>query len=156
MQAFLAVPVVVERGRSPFRLRLIRRTQGDTRTLHRLVWLFLVIGAVGCSGGGVDGRESPGAKHEWSILQVAERNARGTPVSIPEFQTIEGYELMAVPSLASGQRIWVMLRPQSPPYYKQTPGGNYAVSKELVFTLAQSGRITSTVEEVLRSHVLQE
>jgi hypothetical protein len=122
------------------------------RLVHHFVFALLLCA---CSGGG-DGRESFGDKQESSILQGVEFKTRNSPLISPEFLTVENYELMAVPSLANGSRIWIMLRPQSPPFYKQLPAGNYTVAKELVRELARSHRISSTVEEVLRSHVVQE
>jgi hypothetical protein len=120
--------------------------------LNATLGIVLMISA--CSDQG-NGRESTGDKSEWSILQVARSEHRSQISQSPEFTTIGGYELLSIPNLDNTDRIWIMLWPKSPPYYKQMPIGNYSIQKKLINELASSGRISSTVEEALRSHEAQ-
>ena len=123
-----------------------------------LVGLWLLLLALGgwswllythCNG---DGRESFGDKHEWSILQVLESRGRGTPVSGLEFSQHEEYRMLALPAV-TGERIWIMLNPQSPPYYKQMPHTDYTLTEEQYWQIVRAQRPISTVDECLSSHV---
>ncbi len=105
-----------------------------------------------CSDKG-DGRESTGDKREWSILQSIEFGSRSSIPSAPELRVVEGYELLSVPSIDGSTRIWIMLRPKSPPYYKQLPDGNFMIPSSLLNDLVRGHKISSTVEQALRSHV---
>jgi len=102
-----------------------------------------------CNG---DGRESFGDKHEWSILQVLESRGRGTPISGLEFTQHEEYRILALPAV-TGERIWIMLKPQSPPYYKQMPHTDYTLTEEQYREIVDTQRPISTVDECLSSHV---
>jgi hypothetical protein len=102
-----------------------------------------------CNG---DGRESFGDKHEWSILQTLEARGRDTHVSTLEFSEYERYHIVSLPA-ATGERIWIMLNPHSPPYYKQMPPADYTLTQEQLWQILQRDRAISTVEECLRSHV---
>jgi hypothetical protein len=102
-----------------------------------------------CSG---DGRESPGDKHEWSILQMLEARGRGTPISTLEFSQQEEYRILALPAV-TGERIRIMLNPKNPPYYKQMPHTDYTLTEEQYQQIVRSQRPISTVEECLSSHV---
>ena len=113
---------------------------------------ILAVCVFACSEGG-GGKETFGGKHEWSILQVVEDQWRSKPITSPEFHSVEGHELLSLPSLSGSKRIWIMLQPQVPPFYKQMPAGNYVISEALVNNLVRSGRVTSTVEESMRSHI---
>ena len=56
---------------------------------------------------------------------------------------------------ASGQNIWILLRTESPPFFKQMPKGQYDLPVALVEKLQHERRLSYTVGEVLHSHVLQ-
>jgi hypothetical protein len=112
----------------------------------------ILLSLSGCSDKG-DGRESAGDKREWSILQGIEVESRSSVPSAPEFRVVEGYELLSVPSIGGSARIWIMLWPKSPPYYKQLPDGNFMIPNSLLNDLVRGQRISSTVEQALRSHV---
>jgi len=121
------------------------------------LWLFsaLAIAATtGCSPA-VGGRESFGEKHEWSILQSHEYDARENLVATPKFIGADGYVLLLVPSSDGSKNIWIMLSPKSPPFYKQMPQGNYGISRSLLDTISRQGIASSTVQEVLASHVAE-
>jgi hypothetical protein len=106
----------------------------------------------GCSPA-ADGRESPGDKREWSILQSLEYQAREQHLDPIQFRVIEEFEIVGIQRVGDPSVIWIMLNPSSPPFYKQMPQGNYALSSEQFQAIITGHRVTSTVEEVLRSHV---
>jgi hypothetical protein len=121
------------------------------------LWLFsalTIAAASGCSPA-VNGRESFGDKHEWSILQSREYAARQDVVATPQFTSADSYVLLIVPSRDGTKNIWIMLSPKSPPFYKQLPQGNYTVSRSLLDTISRQGVASSTVQEVLASHVAE-
>jgi hypothetical protein len=107
-----------------------------------------------CSDG--SGEESPTAKKEWAILQGEELQHRDQIPLAPETTTVDGYTLVSVPSIDSSQRIWIMLWPKSPPFYKQMPQGNFEIPQSLLLDWLGQRKISSTVYEALRSHVRKE
>jgi hypothetical protein len=121
------------------------------------LWLFSVLAMTATSGcsPAVDGRESFGDKHEWSILQSREYGARQDLVATPKFTSTDGYVLLVVPSSNGSKNIWIMLSPKSPPFYKQLPHGNYTISRSLLDTISRQDISSSTVQEVLTSHVAE-
>ena len=121
------------------------------------LWLLLFLATAttsGCSPA-VDGRESFGDKHEWSILQAREYGSRQQLVKNPKFTSADGYMLLVVPSNDRSKNIWIMLSPKSPPFYKQLPQGSYAIHRSLLDTISRQGLASSTVQEVLTSHVME-
>ena len=123
---------------------------GHLRNLPILLTFLLCA----CSSG-TDGYESPSAKREYSILQAVEYSARQRVVANPTFTSNEKYVLLVVPSTHRDRNIWIMLKPQSPPFYKQMPRGSYTISQELFDVVASKRLASSTVEEVLASHVAE-
>lgn len=118
--------------------------------MRKIVGVLGVVGVVaGCSN--QDSQESLREKQEWAILQAAESSHRNTAISEPIFETDDQYELMSVRGF-NGQNIWIMLHPNSPPYYKQMPQGNYVVPQALVDKLVREKQVSYTVEQVLKSH----
>ena len=105
---------------------------------------------VSCTG---NGRESLGDKHEWSILQTLEATHRDSPISDLEFSEREDYHILCVPGAGNDKRVWIMLDPRSPPFYKQLPHDNYSLSREQYERITATRHTTSTVEESLSSHV---
>jgi hypothetical protein len=103
----------------------------------------------------IDGRESGLDKQEWSILQGREYDARQFVVTAPTFSSAHGHVLLVVPSTDGSKNIWIMLSPKSPPFYKQMPQGTYVVSRTLVDVIAKQGLASSTVQEVLASHIAE-
>jgi hypothetical protein len=101
----------------------------------------------------VDGRESPGDKHEWSILQSLEATHRDSPISDLEFSERDGYHILCVPAAGNSKRVWIMLDPRNPPFYKQLPHDGYSLSRKQYERITASRHATSTVEESLLSHV---
>lgn len=104
---------------------------------------------------GIDGRESPGAKREYSILQAREYDTRLKVVDKPIFTSHEEFVLLVVPNDHKNRNIWIMLKPRHPPFYKQMPRGNYTISPELFDVIARQRLASSTVEMALASHVAE-
>ena len=96
--------------------------------------------------------ETSGEKGEWSILQAIEAQTRHQPLSEPALRKIGDSEVLGVRG-AAGNNIWILLRTESPPFYKQLPEGQYDVPAALVEKLAHERRLSYTVGVVLRSHV---
>jgi hypothetical protein len=101
----------------------------------------------------VDGRESSGDKREWSILQSLEATHRDSPISDLEFSQRDGYHILCVPGADSAKRVWIMLDPRNPPFYKQLPHDGYSLSRQQYERITVARHATSTVEESLSSHV---
>ena len=101
----------------------------------------------------VDGRESPGDKHEWSILQALEATHRDSSISDLEFSQYQEYHIACIPGVGDAKRIWIMLNPRNPPFYKQLPAGSYSLSRQEYDQIIATHHMTSTVEDVLESHV---
>ena len=119
------------------------------------LWQFLFFATSACAGcaPSTAGRESFGDKTEWSILQSREFGSRQQLIAKPAFHSVDGYVLLAIPG--RGKNIWVMLSPKSPPFYKQMPQGGYTISRTLLDIVAKQGIASSTVQEVLASHVAE-
>lgn len=98
--------------------------------------------------------ETFGEKSEWSILQAIESQTRNELLSEPVVRVFFEREVLGVKG-ASGQNIWILLRTESPPFYKQMPKGQYDLPAAVVEKLQHERRLSYTVGEVLNSHVLQ-
>ena len=62
--------------------------------------------------------ETFGEKSEWSILQAIESQTRNELLSEPVVRVFFEREVLGVKG-ASGQNIWILLRTESPPFYKR-------------------------------------
>jgi hypothetical protein len=120
----------------------------------RLSYLLLLAPIVlsGCGHGG-DGEESPTAKHEWSLLQSVEYHYRASKIEKIEVRKEVDRWLICVPAVPGRSRIWVMMDPQSAPYYKQLPVGNYSLTEVELREIRKATNPTTTVYECLRSHL---
>ena len=98
--------------------------------------------------------ETPGEKQEWSVLQAIEFRMRGASPNEPVVRTVSDQEVLGVKGAAGGT-IWILLKPASPPFYKQMPEGQYDLPAALVERLEHEKRLSYTVGAVLRSHVRQ-
>ena len=98
--------------------------------------------------------ETPGEKQEWSVLQAIEFRMRGAPLNEPVVRAVSDQEVLGVKGAAGGT-IWILLKPASPPFYKQMPEGQYDLPAALVKRLEHEKRLSYTVGAVLRSHVRQ-
>ena len=99
--------------------------------------------------------ETFGEKSEWSTLQAIELQARDTLLTEPVIRQIADREVLGVKG-AAGKNIWILLRTESPPFYKQMPQGQYDLPGDLVEKLIHEGRLSYTVGVALRSHVRQD
>jgi hypothetical protein len=105
----------------------------------------------GCKRPG-DGREGGSDKQEWSILQNLEVMHRGESIKGIEFQKVNGYQIICVPSANDNTRIWIMADPKSPPFYKQLPSGSYWLTDADIHEIRSKANPTSTVLQVFESH----
>jgi hypothetical protein len=83
---------------------------------------------------------------------LVEFESLGKIPSSPEFSASQGYDLMAVPRLDGKTRIWIVLWPKSPPFYKW-PGGNFEIPRDLRLKLEANRKVSSTLASALDSHV---
>ena len=120
------------------------------------VWLALaVVLIVGCwlIYRGIFSNEELASKPEWSIVQSVESQDRDEPSHKVEIVKIDEYSLLGIPVNDARKKIWIMLNPRNPPYYKQIPQGSYALSREDLKRVLASGGVSSTVANCLESHV---
>lgn len=96
--------------------------------------------------------ETSGEKSEWSSLQAVEFDNRDIPLHAPVIRSIHDREVLGVRG-QSGKNIWILLRTESPPYYKQMPTGQYDLPGTLIDQLEKERGLSYTVKTVLRSHV---
>jgi len=116
--------------------------------------LSLAVGFVVKSCSSPELVETFGEKSEWSTLQAIESQARNDPLSEPVVRLVHEREVLGIKG-ASGQNIWILLRTEAPPFYKQMPAGQYDLPVAFVEKLQHERRLSYTVGEVLRSHVRQ-
>jgi hypothetical protein len=98
--------------------------------------------------------ETSGEKSEWASLQAIELQARSNLLREPIVRSVADREVLGVKG-TSGENIWILLRAESPPFYKQMPEGQYDLPITLVERLEHERRVSYTVGVVLRSHVRQ-
>lgn len=96
--------------------------------------------------------ETIGEKSEWSTLQAIEFGTRNAALNAPVVRSMHDREVLGVRG-ESGENIWILLRTESPPFYKQLPSGQYDLPVSLVDQLEKERRLSYTVAVVLRSHV---
>ncbi len=97
--------------------------------------------------------EELASKPEWAAIQIIELQHRDNASDQMEFVTVGEYSIVGLPVHEARKRIWIMLNPRNPPYYKQLPTGSYTLSTEELKTILASGVVTSTVAKCLESHV---
>jgi hypothetical protein len=100
-----------------------------------------------------DSEESSGSKSEYSVLQGIEYASRDKVVINPAFASRGRYVLLVVPNERKDGNIWIMLRPEHPPFYKQMPRGSYKISPEILGIVVNRRLASTTVRESLASHV---
>jgi hypothetical protein len=125
------------------------------RDRTHLALLLAAVGAVACSPADPNARETPGERTEWSVLQSVEFDNRRVPVQEPVIKNAQGYEVLGMRGV-KGSNVWVLLKPEAPPFYKQLPSENYSVPKALVEQLIRERRLSYTVEAVLLSRTAGE
>jgi hypothetical protein len=106
---------------------------------------------ISCTGRPGDGREGGSDKLEWSVLQSMEAPA-GSPIHDVEFIETSGYHVVCVPRDGDQARVWIMMDPKSPPFYKQLPSGNYWLTEDEIENIRKRTNPISTVLQALESH----
>lgn len=122
-----------------------------TRTV--IVAVSAVCLLLSCDGNRGDGRESPGDKREWSILQDLELETREQRTAAVQFRAVDEYVAMAVPRDGDGRLVWLLLNPAHAPLYKQIPAANFWLEPDQFESITRDHPVTSTVTEALRSHL---
>jgi len=128
--------------------------QSSIRCVAAALALSVAVGIVVKSCSSPELVETFGEKSEWSTLQAIEFETRNNPLSEPAVRIVSEREVLGVRG-ASGENIWILLRTESPPFYKQMPEGQYDLPVTLVEKLQREHRLSYTVGAVLRSHVRQ-
>jgi hypothetical protein len=90
----------------------------------------------------------------WLSRLAERRNPNVAAVALANKNARVVWALLA-PGADGKTRIWIMLWPKSPPFYKQMPGGNFEISYELWIQLQREHKVSSTVANALRSHFSQ-
>jgi hypothetical protein len=106
---------------------------------------------ISCTDRPGDGREGGSDKTEWSLLQSMEARA-GSPVHDIEFIETNGYHIVCAPRDGDQARVWIMMDPKSPPFYKQLPSGNYWLTDDQIENIRKRTNPISTVLQALESH----
>jgi len=120
--------------------------------MKALIYSMLMVGAcafISCTGRPGDGREGGSDKLEWSMLQSLDHSS---PIHDVEFTETDGYHIVCVPRDGDQKRVWIMMDPKSPPFYKQLPSGNYWLSEDRIEIIRKKTNPISTVVEALESH----
>ena len=116
------------------------------------VCLYLALLLLSGCGRPGDGYESGSDKREWSVLQGLESSRRHEKIDKIEFSHHAEYWIVCVPRHDDHTRIWIMMDPASPPFYKQMPKGNYWLTKEQIEEIRLKTNPITTVLQALESH----
>ena len=87
------------------------------------------------------------------LYEVVEFSQQGQIPTGPELLTVNGYDLLAVPSLERSNAIYIMLWPKSPLSYMQIFEGNCELSRALQHQLIAQHKMSPTVSGALSSHL---
>ena len=128
--------------------------QSSIRCFAAALALSVAVGIVIKSCSSPELVETSGEKSEWSTLQAIEFQTRNNPLSEPVVSMVSEREVLGVRG-AAGENIWILLRTEFPPFYKQMPDGQYDLPVTLVEKLQREHRVSYTVGAVLQSHVRQ-
>jgi len=121
--------------------------------LHFIPLVFATAFLASCGRPG-DGREGGSDKHEWSILQVLESTHRSTPISGVEVTAQGDYKVASLMADDGTTRLWIMLDPSSPPFYKQKPSNhNFSLTKVDLEKIRTEGSPITTTYQALESHL---
>jgi hypothetical protein len=120
--------------------------------MHKRLFLLAAL-LVSCGRPG-DGQEGGKSKNEWGILQVLEADHRGTKTNGIELTTNGGRRILSLMASDGVTRLWIMLDPQSPPFYKQMPSKlNYELSETELERIRTEGNPISSTYQALESHL---
>jgi hypothetical protein len=124
----------------------------SVRCMVMALFLSVAVGFVVKACSSPERIETFGEKSEWSALQAIESGTRSAALNAPVIRSMHDHEVLGVRG-ESGENIWILLRTESPPFYKQMPSGQYDLPVSLVDQLEKERRLSYTVAVVLRSHV---
>ena len=100
---------------------------------------------------------SGASKSEWSILQVLEAANRHTKIAGIEISDNGGHRILSLMAHERLTRIWIMLDPKSPPFYKQLPANvNYDVSETELEKIRTEGNPISSAYAAIESHLTKQ
>lgn len=101
-----------------------------------------------------DGQEGGSSKSEWSVLQTLEASSRGTKITSPEVTANGEHRILSLMARDGVTRLWIMLDPKSPPFYKQIPSKlNYDISETELEKIRTAANPISSTYQVLESHL---
>ncbi len=106
----------------------------------------------GCWRANADEFDELGSKSDYSVLQHFEFEWRGKTITDPRLEKLGDAEVLGVPALTGHGTVWILLKPNGSPFYKQSMDANYVVQKALVERLLTEKRVSPTVAAVLSSH----
>lgn len=106
----------------------------------------------GCWRANADEFDELNSKSDYSVLQYFEFEWRGKTIADPRLEKLGDAEVLGVPALAGHGTVWILLKPNGAPFYKQSMDANYLVQKALVERLLVEKRVSPTVAAVLSSH----
>lgn len=110
---------------------------------------FWLLTLSACQGREDVALDEMGSKPEYSVLQGLEYEWRGKTIAAPEIRTVGGYEVLGVPSSDGQGTVWVLLRPEAKPLFKVSSSADFVVPRQLVDSLAASGRMSPNVQAQL-------
>lgn len=127
-------------------------TFGWRQMIIRAIQMMLIASVVaGCAP---EGRESFGNKAEWSSLQTLEAAHRSETLNEPTIIHTNDQAFAAVPAMSARQTVWIMMRPEHAPFYKQMPGNvQFTLTLAELDRIEREGKPSPTVAEALRSHL---
>ena len=124
-----------------------------SRLLHFAPLLLAAVFFGSCGRPG-DGQEGGSDKHEWSILQSLESTHRSAPISGVEVTAQGDYKVASLMADDGKTRLWIMLDPASPPFYKQMPSNhNFSITEAELEKIRLEGSPISTTYQALESHL---
>lgn len=130
---------------------VFRNIQFKNHEMSRLkVLSMVVLLTCGLLSGCTDTRQ----KSEWAFLQNIEHQQKNTPISGIKFHSEGEYRAVGIRSEQMGLNVWILLNPQSPPFYKQLPHGQFTLTQDEFLKIANSGAVDETVLACCASHVL--
>ena len=101
-----------------------------------------------------DGQDGGNSKIEWAILQTLEESHRGTKITNPEVTDDGEHLILSLMARDGVTRLWIMLDPKSPPFYKQMPSKlNYDISEAELDNIRTDAKPISSTYQVLESHL---
>jgi len=122
----------------------------------KIMLLIIALSSAGCGRPG-DGHETGSDKAEWSILQNLEYSNRGKAIRGIEYTVQDSYQIISLMGTDGRTRLWIMMDPKSPSFYKQIPGeANFTLTTNQLEEIRLRTNPITTVLQALESHRQQE